>query len=320
MPDYSHLNKEQFKLYKITLINTICCICSKAIEERLWDYLGYVRVAEEDRKYVKMKNEFYNEVLMVTYAMKSYISLQLRQEADVYKEPKLDVKGVNFFKSTSSERTTQFIYKDLLMDQLLQPKDEKIDIGRVYETMHRYEMNMYNDIKSGDMGYLKRSIKVKSPDGYAKPMSIGQYKAVWVWNQICEQKDIINLPSVITIVKVKLNKVSDLAPLASSHPQIYEKLLNLFETNIYVGGGKSTTVKDGKTIEINMPAPGIKAIALPADYEYVPDWLLKIIDTESIIADNMKLFTQINKCLGLSGGATTHNGSNITYYSNIVRI
>ena len=316
-----NLSEKEKKHHQLTLLNTFCCICSSAIAERLDMYLDVVHVAPEDKKHIKMKNEFYNETLIVTYAMKSYIALQLRQEGDVFKHPKLDVKGVNFFKSTSSKATTDFIYKDVLMDQLLQPKDGQIKLDRVHDTIYRYQKEMETRIAQGDMGYLKRSIRVKSADGYSKPMSIGQYKATWVWNQICEDKDTIALPSTVTLVKVKIQKPSDLAPLAPEYPEIYERLLNLFETEITIGGGKITVKNDnGEKVEKTIPMSGIKAIALPNEYDEVPDWMLKVIDVETLVNDNLKLFTQLQKPLGFTPGSATHNGSTLTYYSNIVRI
>lgn len=317
-----NLSEKEKKHHQLTLLNIFCCICSSAIAERLDMYLDVVHVAPEDKKHIKMKNEFYNETLIVTYAMKSYIALQLRQEGDVFKHPKLDVKGVNFFKSTSSANTTNFIYQDVLMDQLLQPKDGKINLARVYKTIYGYQQQMARDIAKGDMGYLKRSIKVKSPDGYSKPMSIGQYKAVWVWNKICEQKDLIDLPATVTLVKVKLNKLSDAAELAAEYPDIYRKLANLFENEVYVGGGivKTLNPETKKVEEKKIAAPGIKAIALPVDYDEVPEWMLKIIDVETLVADNMKLFTQLNRPLGFVGANSTYNGTTNAYYSNIIRI
>ena len=320
-PKFPNQSKKEAQDYKITLINTLCCISSEAIKERLWNYLGHVRVAEEDRQFIKMKNEFYNEIVIVTYAMKSYIALQLRQEKDVFETPVLDVKGVNFFKSTSSENTTKFIYQDVLMDQLLRPKDGQIKLDRVWKTIYNYQQDMVEKIKSGDMGYLKRSIKVKTPDGYSKPMSIGQYKAVWVWNKICEDKDLIQLPATVTLVKVKASKPSDIACLAAEYPDIYEKLMYLFENEPYVGGGKVMVKdKDGNKVEKQIVMPGIKAIALPVEYDYVPDWMLEIIDVDTLTSDNMKLFTQLERPLGFTPGTASHNGSTLTYYSNIVRI
>ena len=319
-PKMGKMTKEEFKTFKITIINTLCCISSTAIAARLWNYLETVRVAEDDRKYIKMKNEFYNETVIVTYAMKSYIALQMRQEADVFEKPLLDVKGVNFFKSTSSEKTTKFIYDDVLMEQLLQPKDGKIRLDRVISTIYAYQQKMEKEIASGDMGYLKRSIKVKSPDGYSKPMSIGQYKAVWVWNKICEQKDLIELPATVTLVKVKASKPADIACLAAEYPDIYEKLMYLFENEVYVGGGKIIEKKDGVEVEKKIAMPGIKAIALPVDYDEVPEWMLKIIDVETLVNDNLRLFSQLFRPLGLVPSNASHNGSSLTYYSNIVRI
>ena len=65
---------------------------------------------------------------------------------------------------------------------------------------------------------------------------------------------------------------------------------------------------------------GIKSIALPGDLDEVPDWVLAIIDTETLVADNMKLFVQVCRPLGMSKGTTSHNGSSVTYYTNIIRI
>ena len=245
---------------------------------------------------------------------------KMRQEADVFEKPLLDVKGVNFFKSTSSEKTTKFIYDDVLMEQLLQPKDGKIRLDRVISTIYAYQQKMEKEIASGDMGYLKRSIKVKSPDGYSKPMSIGQYKAVWVWNKICEQKDLIELPATVTLVKVKASKPADIACLAAEYPDIYEKLMYLFENEVYVGGGKIIEKKDGVEVEKKIAMPGIKAIALPVDYDEVPEWMLKIIDVETLVNDNLRLFSQLFRPLGLVPSNASHNGSSLTYYSNIVRI
>ena len=42
-----------------------------------------------------------------------YIALMARREAVVLSKPELDVKGVNFFKSTASKETTEFIYNNV---------------------------------------------------------------------------------------------------------------------------------------------------------------------------------------------------------------
>ena len=65
---------------------------------------------------------------------------------------------------------------------------------------------------------------------------------------------------------------------------------------------------------------GIKSIALPGTYDEVPDWLLSIIDVDTLVGDNMKLFTQIYSPLSLVSGKSSVNGSAAQYYTNIIRI
>ena len=305
--------KQQQMERRFKVINTLSYITSAGIRSTLDHYLDKVNVADEDKPRVNMKNEIHYSRMLITYAKKSYVGLQLRKESHVYKEPKIDVKGVNFFKSTASERTSKFIYDKILMEQILCPKDDKISLKRIYRAIYDFQQGIAADIRKGDMGFLKRSIKVKSPDGYSNPLQIGAYKAVWVWNQVCEDGQQISLPNITTQVKVVLRNKRDLAKL-ERWPEIYERLMVLFDTNPEVGDyvdEKTGKLKRGK---------GIKSIALPNDVDKIPEWMLAIIDVETLVNNNMALFTQIMKPLGLSKATTTHNGSQLTYYTNIVRI
>lgn len=306
---------ESYKSYKIKLLNVLSCCASSGIAQTLNNYLGYVNVAAEDRPHIKMKNEYYYERVIVTYAKKSYIGLLIRQESVILKKPKMDVKGVNFFKSTASEKTSQFIYNDVLMGQLLRPADGQLSLRRTYKTIDDFKNRIFDEISDGDMGFLKRSIRVKSADAYKDPMRISSYKAAFVWNYVNDDKDRIELPATTTLVKVKLRDKKDIAALAP-WPKIYDRMMRLFETD--PNFGDHIEVKNGK--ERKIKGNGVNSIALPVEYDEVPDWVLAIIDTQTLVSDNMKLFTQLYRPLGLSDGRTTHNKSQVKYYTNIVRI
>lgn len=314
MPPKLFRDKEAFAQYRLRILNTLSCFTTSAITETLYHYLGVVNVAPEDRKYIKMKNEFYMDRVIITHAKKSYIGLQLRQEAHIFNPPKLDVKGVNFFKSTAAESTSEFIYQEILMGQLLRPEDGKLKLGRIMKTIHNFQDKMADEIKSGNVGYLKRSIRVKSADAYANPLSNGAYKAVYVWNKVSDDKDRIDLPATVTLVKVNLAKKSDVAAL-EQWPKLYKRMLQLFEDDPEIG-----IVQDADDPDVKSKGKGIKAIAIPSDMDIVPDWLLAIIDVETLVGDNMKLLTQLYKPLGLTPGTSRHNGNSIVYYTNVVRI
>lgn len=305
------------EMYKMRVLNVLSDFTTQAITKTLHHYLGVVNVPEEDRGYIKMKNEFYYSRVIVTFAKKSYVGLQKRQEQVIFDTPKLDVKGVNFFKSTASEKTSDFIYNDILMGQLLQPKDGVVSLQRTYRKIYNFQQRITREISTGDMGYLKRSIRVKSPDAYANPMRIGQYKAVYVWNKLNSDKDRIDLPATVTLVKVLMRNKKDVAKL-EQWPKIYDRMMHLFETDPEIGDTITHDPKTGKDKIVK--GKGIKSIAMPDDLDEVPDWLLAIIDTETLVSDNMRLFTQLYRPLGLSAGKTNVNGASTTYYTNIVRI
>lgn len=313
LPPKLFKNKNKSDEYKMRVLNVLSDFTTQAITRTLHHYLGVVNVAEEDRQYIKMKNEFYYSRVIVTYAKKSYVGLQKRQEEVIFGKPKLDVKGVNFFKSTASADTSKFIYDKILMEQLLQPKDGKVSLRKTYEAIYKFQQEISGEIAKGNTGYLKQSIKVKTPDAYAVPLRIGQYKAVYVWNKLNDDVDRIDLPATVTLVKVQLQTKKDAAKL-ENWPKIYERVIKLFDTDPEIGD--YIDPKDGKM----KAGKGIKAIALPDGMDEVPDWVLAIIDVETLVSDNMKLFTQLYKPLGMSKGSTAHNGATINYYTNIVRI
>ena len=302
------MSKEERTGMELRIINTLAVLTTRAVTQTLFNYLGYVNVAIEDRPHINMKNEFHYSTVITTFAKKSYVGLQLRQEGVVFKEPVLDVKGVNFFKSTASQETSDFIYKEILMKQLLQPESGTPSLKDTYKAIYKFQKKITKEIAEGNMGYLKRSIKVKTPDGYANPMRIGQFKAVYIWNKIVPDEERIVLPATVTIVKVKLKTMQDAGVLAE-WPNIYNRVMHLFENDPEVGDYEEDgKIKKGK---------GINTIALPETLDYVPDWVLSIIDVETLVEDNMKLFSQIYASLGLSVGNTSANRK---YYTSVIRL
>ena len=301
LPTRMFRNTAAKEMFELRVLNVLSVFVTRLITDTLFHYLDVVNVPEEERKHVNMKNELFYSTVFVTYAKKSYLGLLKRREALILPKPKIDVKGVNFFKSTASADTSQFIYSDILMDEILNPKDGNISLHRIYRKIYNFQNRITDEIASGNMGYLKRSIKVKTADAYAAPLRIGQYKAVYVWNEIVEDSERIELPATVTLIKVKLRKIQDVAPLAQ-WPKIYDKVMELFKTNEEIA------------------TKGINTIALPETYETIPDWVLSVIDVETLVSNNMSLFTQLYKPLGLCRGDVSHNSKTMQYYTNIVRI
>ena len=305
------------KYYNLAVINVLSSLCSSMIRQTLDHYLDKVHVAKEDQKYINMKNEFHYRRLIVTYAKKSYIGLLLRQESHVFEKPKLDVKGISFFKSTASKQTSAFIYDHILVKRLLDPPGGHISLQDTYREIAHFQSDISNEIQNGNIGFMK-PVKVKSPDAYANPMRIGAYKAAYVWNYIVgEAGPRITFPTIGTQVKVSLRNKQDAAKL-EPWPDIYRKVIELFDQEPEIGDVLTYDTKTGK--EKVVKGKGIKSIMLPEDMEEIPEWVLAIINTETIVNDNMQLFAQLMRPLGLSRGESSKNGTATKYYTNIVRI
>ena len=58
------------EMYKMRVLNVLSDFTTQAITKTLHHYLGVVNVPEEDRGYIKMKNEFYYSRVIVTFAKK----------------------------------------------------------------------------------------------------------------------------------------------------------------------------------------------------------------------------------------------------------
>lgn len=312
-------SEDEVKRYKkidkaimFRVMNTLANITDAGCHQALYHYTDRVGIPVEDRWHIRMKNEFYLSRLVTTFAKKSYVGMQERRESTVFDEPVIDVKGLNFFKSTASKNTTKFIYDEILMKQIFKPKDGKLNTARLHRSIMKYQDKIAKDIKNGDIEYLKRSIRVKSADGYKDPMRIYQYKAVMVWNMLNPDNQ-ISLPATVTIVKVNLLKKEAIAVL-DKYSEIYARMEYIFDNYASIFPVPKSQLDSGKIDK------KITTIALPGDMDVIPDWILDIIDVETIISDNMKLFVQLYKPLGLIEGHTTHAGSSVNYYTNIIRI
>ena len=307
-------SKKERAAYKNRIINVLSNIGSTVLKETLWNYTGNVHIAEEDRPRINAKSEFLYSRVLVTHAKKSYIGYMTRQEGVVFDKPKIDLKGIALYKSTSTELTTAFATNELLLHQIFNPDGGQISLRDIYRSTMEYRQRMAEEIRAGQLGYLKRSVKVKSMDAYSEPLRINQCRAVYIWNSVVPDKERIELPATVTVVKVKLKTRKDVAALAP-WPKIYNAMMALFDDPNF-GDHEETT--NGKTRMVR--GKGINAIAIPSELDEAPDWIRPIIDVETIVQENFKLMEQIFKSLGFSPGNISINGNTFKYYTNIVRI
>ena len=194
----------------------------------------------------------------------------------------------------AGEETRNFIKKCIFEDILT--CEGPPDNVKILRKLIDFEDSITSSILKGESKYLKTA-NIKTADAYSDPMGTGQYKAVYVWNYLFPDKE-IELPGIAYLIPINLHKPKDFAQLSVSDPELFEKLMDLFQNNERI-----------KT-------SGIKNIAIPLD-ERLPKSLEPYINFDDIVSKNLSLIISVLNCIGIK---TVHRTKDSMFFSNIIEI
>ena len=241
-----------------------------------------------------MKNEFLFLRMILTSKKKRYAGLiRLREGNEIIPE-KTELKGIDVLKSTTSPVTKKY-FMDLIRNDILTSKE--ISGTLVLKKVKEFGRYIEKSLDSGEKLFLS-PLSVKEPEAYDKPFSNQGIRGTYVWNLVYPDKA-ITLPDKITVVKVNLEKESDLAKLKEIDRNVYDKLL------IGIFNNPNCGFRD----------KGVNVIAIPNSEDRVPDWITHFINKDKIINDNLVKIHPILESLGLS---TLDTRSNNPHFTNII--
>ena len=273
--------------------NMMCYILTKYSQVVLAEYAKIANIPEEYAPRLNMKNEFLYLRMILGGKKKSYCGIvRLREGIELIPE-KLDVKGLQFIKSTANSETRKFclgLAKEILYA-------DKISGSYVLKRMKEFARYIENSLLSGEKKFLS-PLSVKEPEAYANPFSNQGIRGTYVWNSVYPDMQ-IQLPDKLTVVKVNMEKMTDIDPLLIKHPDIYKKLLD----SVYLNK------------ECGFASKGISVIAIPSQVDEVPEWIRPFIDKDKIINDNLTKFHMVLESLGVQ---LLDTRSNNPHFSNIV--
>ena len=274
-------------------INIMSYVITKMITEVLNKYTKKANIPKEYRHRVNMKNEFLFTRLILADKKKRYMSsIRLREGKEVLPE-KIDIKGHDFAKSSARPETMEF-FKKLAKERLLYT--DNIDIPSILADINQFHDDIDASLKRGERNFLLPK-SVKELGAYKDPFREMGVRAVFTWNAIYPENS-IELPEKIDIVKVNLERLTDVEKLLDKYPEIYEKIVSgIFESKID-----------------KIREKGVSAIAIPRNVDKVPEWITEFMDCDTIINDNISKFHSVLRSLGLN----TIKTSKKEYYSNII--
>ena len=242
-----------------------------------------------------MKNEFLLQRILLTDSKKNYASYVLLQEGVKIPDHKaLDIKGLPLKKSNVNRTTGDFLM-GLLKEDIL--KSDTIHTKDVLGKLTEFENTIKQSFLNGEVDYMSPG-KVNELESYKAPYTIASVRCALVWNALYPEKE-INFPAQVNMVKVKADTLDKIAFLYEDYPEIYR------------------TLKEKVYEDENLSKYGLTYFGIPKGEDKIPDWVIPLIDTDTIIQDNLKNFLKILNSIGLRTIMTTADSE---YFSNIIQM
>lgn len=206
---------------EFVLINTITFIITKIIRITLDFYGKQSNIPEEYRGRFDMKNEFFDELLVIAEKKKRYITKQTLREGNYNNPPKIDTKGFDFKKATTSEYAEK-VFNQLIKDYVVTP--EHVDVKSLINGLRAFKKEIITSIRNGERKFLPNG-NAKEFGAYKEPGREQSVRGVLTWNYLYPDNQ-IELPAKISLVKMNIFNEEDMEDLERTHPEIYQTIMN----------------------------------------------------------------------------------------------
>lgn len=206
---------------EFVLINTITFIITKIIRITLDFYGKQSNIPEEYRGRFDMKNEFFDELLVIAEKKKRYITKQTLREGNYNNPPKIDTKGFDFKKATTSEYAEK-VFNQLIKDYVVTP--DHVDVKSLINGLRAFKKEIITSIRNGERKFLPNG-NAKEFGAYKEPGREQSVRGVLTWNYLYPDNQ-IELPAKISLVKMNIFNEEDMEDLERTHPEIHQTIMD----------------------------------------------------------------------------------------------
>lgn len=283
---------------RASAIGVIIWILTQVIKESYSEMTKGMRIPENKRPIIAMKNEYVIKRIMLTDGKKHYAQLIIAQEGRVLKEPKMDVKGMAMRKSTVPAKARKF-FQDILRDQVLSP-DRPPRVFKVLGLLADYEREVTESLIAGSEDYAKPG-DYKEPETYKNPWTQMSVRGVNAWNALFPDET-IQPPA-----KVNLLKIRDVEPA-----RVREILVGAGMKDAWLRLKKAVWMPHQDGTENPAAKAGFSVLAVPKGRGALPEWLVPLVNAEALASDVLSAGLPILESLGMQRLESSKND----YYSN----
>lgn len=265
---------------EIICINILAGILARGVDSLLDFYGECHNINKEYRKELSMKNEFMFRRLLLMEEKKRYASSIVLREGTMLLPFKTDIKGMDFIKAGVTDEVTERFTK-ILQNRIL--FSDELELKDLMKDLKEFEKEIYQDLSHGGTRFLKpQSYKPEEAYKVVNNKSIAwqipAFRAVTVWNILYPQNKIYSLDRV-KLVKLIVTGPEDLISIKETYPRQYSEIMDkIFKSN-----------------NLEIAKAGLKIIAIPSTLKEVPEWIIPLMDYQTIISDVMRSFRSIVK-------------------------
>jgi hypothetical protein len=236
-----------------------------------------------DRKLIKMKNEYYFPIFIRTTKGKHYLGQIRIQEGKILPKPERDIKGVVFRGSDLPADVGKRFekYFDWICDTLT-TGDEKISVNDLLSSVVEFELHMFKSLSEGKKEYLPTA-QVRVESEYPNPIRTN-YFAYMLWEEVFQDTfGEFVIPNKGYTIPLISNKVL-------TNPEWQDKLSKV----------DPTLPQKLNTFIAKYPYRKINSIILPPSLLEVPEIFRPIMDIRKLIFTCTRSFALCLNQFGLS--------------------
>lgn len=278
-----YLGKNDYSSNSIPITGVIMTINGLAIDRGLKNLSLNMNIPDDRLNVLKMKNEFYWSVFVLTNMNKHYFANTNIQEGNVFNNPELEIKGVHLIASAVNQDIAKKVHSMIKEINDTLSRNEKISILKYINEVKILEDEISKRIDQGDIEIFKKNA-IKEEKAYKNSVEQSPYLHHMLWERVFASK--YGSPGNPTYMCIKVPTILD------NH-----KVLNQFLDEI-----------QDKEIQMNLRdflsrfnKNSFATFMLPVSIvgsRGIPLELLPIINKKRIIQDNLKSAYLVLESLG----------------------
>lgn len=240
---------------------TIMTIVTQVMDHNLRMLAKNMNTGEmgDNDNFLSMKNEFCWPVFVTANVTKHYFASTMIQEGNVFKENKLEKKGVHYISSTVGgdivKETERVMWK--IMDSVSENKD--VSLVDLCSEVANFERRILKDFEERKC-YMFRKDSIKPAKSYKQKPEESKYLNHMLWEEVFSSQygQAGEPPYTIYTLPLKVDNVTDWVALVehvkSKNPEMAQKLVMF--VNKYKKDGKISTLRIPKLIADGQGIPG----------------------------------------------------------------